>query len=149
MNGIVTVPPDLIADVRRGLRGALGNAAAAIVEATELPAAEQDVELYTEHRAQLGGACVLLDVVGWADQREEVAAHVDLRAHRRAFGEALELALLVAEDELEEVGVLADREAQNGHGHRRASAIGALREYSRRIADLAARLDREEARRGT
>lgn len=132
MNGIVTVPADLVADLRRGLRCVAGDAAYAIGEATELPADRQGRALYAERRGQLARAFALLDQIGFADPPEPGAVHIDLRAHREAVGEGLELAALVAEDELAD-----DTPARAGAGGR----LAALREYAASVAALSRRLD--------
>jgi hypothetical protein len=162
MNGIVTVPAELVADLRRGLRCVLGDAAGAIAEATELPAAQQRRSLYARRRGQLERTLALLDLVGFGDPAEPQAVHIDLRAHRLALGEGLELASLVAQDEIEDAGVFAARGARDrgadgteklagAEPHAGMPAdrrLAALRAYAARVAELSAQLDRAEGRVG-
>jgi hypothetical protein len=144
MNGIVTVPAPLVADLRRGLRCALGNAAAGIAEATELPARAQCSGLYAQHRQQLEDAFAALDLVGFCEPTAPRAVHLDLRVHRRALQAALDEALLVAEDDLaERLAPAAPRDLAHPGAQRRAEDVRALRQYSARIAELVEQLEQE------
>jgi hypothetical protein len=147
VNGLVTVPAELSRELRRGLRSLLGDAAAAMLQTSELSASAQHRESYAQPRALLAEACALLDQVGWEDPQAPYAVQVDLRRHHRALGGALRAALLVAEDEAAEARALCSLDEGPGDlVWDRAYEVAAeahlreLREYIAAIDELSARL---------
>jgi hypothetical protein len=102
MSDTVTIRADLVPIVRNGLRGAAGEAADQIVQATEAPGPKQAATGPASHRRALDRLCALLDVIGWADPMRPSAVQIDLKAHRAALAEGLKVAELVAEDALED-----------------------------------------------
>ncbi len=142
VNGLVTVPAELVGELRRGLRTIVGDAADAMLQASELAGEAQRRESYAAPRELLGEACALLDQIGWEDPPGASAVHIDLRRHHRMLSAALRAALRVAEDEQADARALGSRRADDGkapaqgaHPHLRA-----MREYTAAIEDLRVRL---------
>jgi hypothetical protein len=46
---------------------------------------------------------VLLDLLGWGTPEEPAAAHIDLRNHREALIDALDRALTLADEDIEQI----------------------------------------------
>ena len=93
---VITVPAELVANLRVGLHHLLGAAADDIADITSRPGREQHPEWYQDSRTQLEQAWALLDLVGWADPREPTAARIDLRQYRWAATSALKASLMFA-----------------------------------------------------
>ena len=143
VNGLVTVPAELAGELRRGLRLLVGDAAGAMLQASELAGAAQREESYARPRALLMEACALLDQIGWEDPPSACALQVDLRRHHRALGAALRASLVVAEDDLAEERALAGAVPlpdQPAGGLEASAHLRALREYVAAIDELSADL---------
>jgi hypothetical protein len=52
---------------------------------------------------RLHGACALLDTIGWSTNTPAADVQIDLRDHREALTQALQLALTFAEDDLKDL----------------------------------------------
>lgn len=143
MNGLVTVPAELVGELRSGLRLLLGDAAAAMLQASELGAAEQRREAYVRPRRLLGQVCDLLDRIGWEERGGAQAIQIDLGRHHRALSLALRSALIVAEDELAEArapGAAGGEPDAAGRARAAEAHVRAMRGYLAAIERLRARL---------
>jgi hypothetical protein len=138
-DSLITVPAGMLGELRNGLHAVLGAAAVSIAQTTARRERERHPEWYAEHRAQLEGACALLDLIGWAEPRHSAAMPIDLRIHRRAVREALEVRLLVAADDLEEAATVDAERAERGEPPTREvtkKRVAALREFADAVKGL-------------
>lgn len=136
----ITVPPAMLGELRNGLHAVLGSAAQGIAQTTARRERERHPEWYTEHRAQLEGACALLDIIGWRELRHPAAMRIDLRVHQQALTQAFEVRLLVASDDLEEAAAVDAERAKRGEpsaGEVTERRVAALREFAAAVRRLA------------
>jgi hypothetical protein len=63
---LVTVPAELVGDLRIGLHNELTKPAEGVLEVVSRAERETQSEQYHEHVDYLDELCVLLDIVGWA-----------------------------------------------------------------------------------
>jgi hypothetical protein len=138
---LITVPAELVADVRLGLQNELGVPAEAIVDEV-IPRADRDHlhELFRAQLEYLDEICIVLDLVGWMTPKRSAAIAIDLRAHRRAVVSALDYAVSSltrrgedAEEELEPPKLEAMREH-----------LVALQEFTDAVHRIADELEAEE-----
>jgi hypothetical protein len=120
---IITVPAELVANLRIGLHHLLGTAAEDIADITSRPRREQHPEWYEESRAHLEQAWALLDLIGWADPRQPTAGRIDLRRYRWAAITGLDAAVMFAEEELAEVDLVGAERAERGQPPKREATI--------------------------
>jgi hypothetical protein len=143
MNTTLTVPADMVGHLRNGLHSALGGAAQRIWQTVDLPGREQHPEWYTEDRQHVERACALLDLIGWGDSDQPTEVQVDLREHRWALTKALEVVLLVADDDLKEADAVDAERAKRGEPPKRDATtkrVLALREFASAVCSCASRL---------
>ncbi len=122
----------MVGDVRSGLHSAIGDAAEELSRVVEMRNREHHPERYREPLDHLDRTRALLDVIGWGDVAPTAAAWVDLREHRWALTSALELALLTANQDLEEADVVDAERAKRGEPSRRdatTTRVLILRDY--------------------
>jgi hypothetical protein len=146
---IITVPAEMVSELRHGLHTVLGDAAQGVSRTTEQYGREGHPEWYAEHRERFERTWVLLDLIGWGEPKQPAAVRIDLRQHRRAASEALDVRLLVAEDDLEEADLVDAERAEHGEPSKREATTGrvvALREFAASVKDLLARLDARRER---
>jgi hypothetical protein len=101
---LVTVPAELVGDLRIGLCNELIVPAQGVVKVASRADRESRPQHYHEHLDYLGELCVLLDLVGWANPQQQAAVVVDLRAHGRAVISALDFAVRSSVGEFETTG---------------------------------------------
>jgi hypothetical protein len=147
---IITVPAELVANLRIGLHHLLGSAPEDIADITSRRGREQHPEWYEESRAHLEQAWALLDLIGWADPHQPIAGRIDLRQHRWAAITGLDAAVMFAEEELAEVDLVGAERAARGQPPMRESTIErarALREFTAAVKKTAdVRHPKEEQR---
>jgi hypothetical protein len=139
MSTIITVPAEIVSQVRIGLPNVLHDAAEEITAAVERPGYERQPEWFQGGRAKLERACALLDLIGWSERTQAAAICVDLSQHGQALNEALEVMLMVGEDELKEADAVdATRARQSEPPKREATTrrVLALREFAASIAAI-------------
>ena len=132
MNTTLTVPAEMVGQLRDGLHSVLGGAAQDISQTAEQPGREQHPESYEEPREHYDRACVLLDLIGWGDPEQPTPAQVDLPAHRWALMEALDVLLLDADADMEEADAVDAERAKRGEPPKREATtrrVLALREF--------------------
>ncbi|MGO9761050.1 MAG: hypothetical protein ACLP1Q_07310 [Solirubrobacteraceae bacterium] len=136
---LVTVPADLVRDLRIGLHNELTVPAEGVLEVISRADREIRPEQYREHLEYLDELCVLLDVVGWAIPKQQAAVALDLRRHQQAVISALDFAVRSSVDELEdaEKGVPSKRDAT-------AKRVAALHEFATATNELAAAIEQQE-----
>lgn len=104
----LTVPAELAECVRHRLYTVLGSAARDVAQVTEEGACATHPELLTDPRQRYKEVCSLLDVVGWSEPNTPIDVKIDLRRHVWALASAIEVALAVADDSLNDLGELDD-----------------------------------------
>lgn len=144
---IITVPAELVSELRHGLHTVLGNAAEGVSQITERFGREHHPEWYAEQRERFERTWALLDLIGWRESKQPAAVQINLREQRRAVREALDVRLPVAEDDLEEADAVdAERAEQSEPPMREAttSRVLALREFAASIKDLVSHLETQK-----
>jgi hypothetical protein len=128
----LTIPAELIPDVREGLFSLLGDAAEAILHALEQPESQRRREWFAADREQLRCVFALLDLTGWDAAPEAGAVPVDLREHGGTLRHALDGYLPLLEDQEREADLNDRRRAAEGKAPRRAEIVsraGACRAF--------------------
>ncbi len=144
----ITVPVQLVGVLRSGLHSEIGNAAEAIAQVAGDAGREQHPEWYQEPLEHLARTRALLNLIGWSTTVPAIAVHVDLREHREAVLDGLDVALIVGDADLEEAErVDAERVTRGEAPIREATTrrVFALREF--RAAIEAHADDQREPRR--
>jgi len=132
MSTTVTVPAQVVTLVRSALHTELGNAAEALAGVVERHGNEDHPEWFTEPLQRHDATRALLDVIGWDNTSQPVDARVDLRIHREALTAALDVALLVGDEELAEAEQVDAERAKRGEPSKRettARRVLALQEF--------------------
>ncbi|HTU79658.1 MAG TPA: hypothetical protein VMF09_12945 [Solirubrobacteraceae bacterium] len=84
----------------------------------------------------------LLDLIGWSEPKHSSALRLDLRQHGQAMIEALEVRLLVAEDDLKEADAVDAERKERGEPPKRqrtVERVEAVREFAAAVKDLTRR----------
>jgi len=137
---LITVPAEMLGELRNGLHTNLGDAAHGISQITDTGGRERHPEWYAEHRERFERTCALLDLIGWSELKQTAAIQVDLRRHAQAMIEALDVRLLVAEDDLKEADTVDAERAKRGEPPKRQQTVErveAVREFAATVKDLA------------
>jgi hypothetical protein len=133
MSTTLTIPANVISDVREGLFCLMGDAIQEIDAALIQPERELYPEWFERDRRRLEGVLALLDLIGWAADGESREVKVDLREHGRSLKEAVDGFLPLLADQEEEADANDAWRAEQGKPPRKdeiiASAL-ALREFS-------------------
>lgn len=146
---IITVPAEMAGELRDGLHTVLGNAAEGVSQITERFSREHHPEWYAEQRERFERTWALLDLIGWRELKRPAAIRINLREHHRAVSEALDVRLLVAEDDLEEADAVDAERAEQGKPPMReatTSRVLALREFAASVKDLVGHLEMQKGR---
>jgi hypothetical protein len=136
---LITVPAEMLREVRNGLHTVLGDAAQGISQITDTGGRERHPEWYAEHRERFERTWALLDLIGWSEPKHPSALRLDLRQHGQAMIEALDVRLLVAEDDLKEADAVDAERAQRGEPPKRQQTVEraeAVREFAAAVKDL-------------
>src|SRR6478672_8680489 len=107
----VTIPADVIDDVRESLFCLLGGAAEAIVHSLEQPERERHPEWFRAERTEVEDALALLDLAGWDASIAPRAIEVELPRYGPALKQALVGYLAVLEDQEAEADLNDERRA--------------------------------------
>ena len=143
MSTTLTIPADLVPDVRKALFSLMGDATEQIDQALIRPGRELHPEWYEKGRSQLERVFALLDLVGWAAHGEPHGIELDLREHGVTLRDAGERYLLFLADQ--ERGGDADdqRRVELGERVRMEESVAhaaVLREFlalvARRLAEI-------------
>jgi hypothetical protein len=142
MSTTLTIPANVLPDVRESLFCLLGDAAEAISHPLEQPGHEYHPEWFDAGRRQLGQVFALLDLIGWDAARAPRQIHVDLHEHRQTLQQALDGYKPVLEDQEREADANDQHRRKEGKPPRKQEIIArlvALREFielvERRLAD--------------
>lgn len=137
---LITVPVEMLRELRNGLHTVLGDAAQGISQITDTGGREHHPEWYAEHRERFERTWALLDLIGWSEPKHPSALRLDLHRHGQAMIEALHVRLLVAEDDLKEADVVDVERAERGEPPKRrqtAERVEAVRDFAAAVKDLA------------
>ena len=133
MGTSVTIPADVIRDIRRGLCCLVGSAAEGIVQLVELPRHEYHPEWFQKPRAQLAGALALLDLLGPDAGCPPRHVDVELGAHGQTLREAVREYLPVREMQVREADLTDSWRVAHGQPPKKQRVIErltALREFA-------------------
>jgi hypothetical protein len=142
----ITVPAELVGDLRQCLHSQLGAPAEGILDAI----ARSDREThpaYEPHLGHLGAVCAVLDLIGWTTPRQPVATTLDLTAHHDVVTGALDFALQASVDDVDEAAAADAERAARGEPAKGAATLertSALREFAACVKRLSADLERQE-----
>lgn len=137
---LITVPAGMLGELRNGLHTVLGDAAQGISQVTDAGGRERHPEWYAEHRERFERTWALLDLIGWSEPKHPSALRLDLQRHGEAMIEALDVRLLVAEDDLKEADAVDTERAERGEPPKRQQTIEraeAVREFAAAVKDIA------------
>jgi hypothetical protein len=144
MSTTLTIPGNVITDVRIALFCLMGDATQGIDQALVHPDCENHPEWFQKDRDLLGRVFATLDRVGWAAGDDSRDVDIDVPAHGQTLKEALYGYLPLLEDQEAEVDVNDKRRAEEGKPPRKEGLIGRLaacRAFAalveRRVKDLA------------
>jgi hypothetical protein len=132
MSQILTVPAGMVGHLRNGLHSSIGDAVQEIAHVVDIPDREQHPELYREPLAHFDAVRAFLDLIGWGETDPPVEVSVDLHEHRRALTDALRIALLAGNDDLEGAEATDAERARRGKPTKREArtrSVLALREF--------------------
>ena len=133
MGATITVPAELVNDIRIGLYTCLADAAEDTSDTAKRRDRERHPEWFVSARAKFERAWGLLDRIGWAEPHRPEPVELEPDAHRRALLDALEVMLLIREDDLcDDAPVDAER-ARRGEPPRFGAAadrVSALRHFA-------------------
>lgn len=132
MSTTLTVPAELVGLVRSALLAELGRAAEELAGVVERRGHEDHPEWFAQALRRHDAARALLDTIGSGNTDPPVEVGIDLRTHRQALTAALDVALLVGDEELAETEQVDAERAQRGEPSKREATIErvlALREF--------------------
>ena len=119
MSTTLTIPADVIPDVREGVFCLLGDAAEGIMHALERRDREHHPEWFRADRDQLSAVFALLDLIGWSADREPLDVQLDLAEHGATLKDAIEGFLPLLEDLYLQAAAGDSRPAQEGRRSRK------------------------------
>ena len=90
MSTILTIPANVISDVREGLFCLMGDAIQEVGGALIQPERELHPEWFKKDRRRLEDVFALLDLISWAADGESREVEVDLRKYGRPLKEAVD-----------------------------------------------------------
>lgn len=133
MGTTITVPAELVNDLRIGLYTSLADAAEDTSDAATRRERERHPEWFQSARSEFERTWELLDRIGWAESDQPEALDLDLQTHREALLDALEVLLFVGEDDLEDSAAVDAERAHSGEAARSeatADRVSALRHFA-------------------
>lgn len=147
MSTMLTVPAELVGDLRNGLHSAIQPPVEGIAEVANRQGREHHPEWYLEHFDHLENVLALLEVIGWCEVDQPPVVRIDMREHRWAILKAIEVIALLAIDELDDLDTVDRERARRGETSKRTAAIRhvfALRDFCFAVTVAVADLDSTE-----
>jgi DNA-binding XRE family transcriptional regulator len=138
---LITVPAELVGDLRLGLQNELTVPAEGIIELFAAADRGQRAQQYQRHFEYLDDVCAVLDLVGWAKPKQPAAIAIDLCTHRRAVISALDFAVSSLTHRLED----AEEELEPSKLKGMTEHVVALREFTEAVHRIADELQAEDA----
>jgi hypothetical protein len=144
MSTTLTIPADVIPDIREGLYGLLGVAADRIGSGLVHPDRDAMVDGFIEARSQLERVFPLFDLVGWTSGEDRHSIDVDVAEHGQTVKDAVEGYLPLLETWEAEADDTDRWRAEHGKPPRKpeilkslAACRNLLRLLDRRLGELA------------
>jgi hypothetical protein len=144
MSTTLTIPADVIPDIREGLYGLLGVAADRIAGYLVYPDRDAMVDGFIEARSQLERVFPLLDLVGWSTRELPHSIDVDVADHGQTLKDAVHEYLPHLETWEAEADDTDRQRTQDGQPPRKpdiqkslAACRNLLRLLERRLGELA------------
>jgi hypothetical protein len=136
MSTTLTIPANVVPDLREGLLCLMGDATQEINGALIRPERELHPEWFKTGRQRMDHAFALLDLIGWAAGGESRVVRIEVRTYGQPLKEAVDsfLPLLAAQEE--EADASDVWRAEHGKAPRKAEIIGralVLREFATRV----------------
>ncbi len=141
MGETAVVRADMVGHLRIGLHTLITDAAQELSRIGEIPDREQHPEHYGEPLAHLDWTRALLDRIGWGDVDPAAAVELDLREHFWALSRALEVALQIAVQDLEEAHLVDDERARRGEPPGRNATTRRVLALRKLASAVAAKVD--------
>jgi DNA-binding CsgD family transcriptional regulator len=141
LSSVVTVPADLVGQLRSGLHNVLSVAASEVSGVADRANRERHPEWYDQPLDRFMRTCALLDAMGWGDSEQPVAVQINFDEHRLALIDALDVAHLLVDAELEEVEAVDAQRLARGEAPKRAATL----KWFRRLHAFAAGVQQLEA----
>jgi hypothetical protein len=141
---IVTVPANLSSQLRNSLHNVLSESAKEIAAVADGAGREEHPERYRQPITRFKRTCALLDLVGWTTPNQPAAVQINLHEHGPALADALEMALLLADTDIEQLDRTADARAARRAPSNREATIAralALHEFTAAVQDTLTTLD--------
>ena len=141
MSASVEVPTALIAPVREGLIHGIGDVAEELTHLVELPDREQNPQRFDVPFGKLELIRARLATLGWGESDPDMTVRVELDAHGQALTDALDAAVVFANDEVEDADDVDRERAKRNETptrslkERRAGALRELRASLKRARD--------------
>jgi hypothetical protein len=123
MSTTLTIPANVISDVREALFCLMGDATHEIVGTLTQPERELYPEWFETDRRRLEDVFALLDLIGWAADGESREVEVDPREHGRSLKEAVDGYLPLLADQEEEADANDAWRAEQGRPPRKDEII--------------------------
>jgi hypothetical protein len=133
MRVTITVPAELVNDIRIGLYVCLADAAEQTCEAAKRGERERHPEWFQSARAKFERTWRLLDRIGWAEADRPEPFELDPDSDREALLDALEVMLLVGIDDLDDAAAVDAERVRRGEPPRSqatADRVSALRHFA-------------------
>jgi len=121
MSTLLVLPAGMVEPLRQGLHLLIAEATEDLAQVVR--ARGQYAEFYKQSLSRLCLSGALFDVIGWAPTEPPTEVTVDLREHGWALTRAVENALLVGVQELEDTGATCDERAKSGEPFRRETSV--------------------------
>ena len=143
---LITVSAELRDEIYSGLGTVLGNAASRVAKVTYTPDREFHPEWYAPHRERFEHACALLDLIGWSEPQQSVPIQVNAREHGQTMIEALEVRLIVYDDELDQDDLARARDELLKQHAKSASRAKVVNAFTAALKELLNAPDNREPR---
>jgi hypothetical protein len=136
---IVTVPASLASPLRSSLHNVLSESAQEVAAVADHADREQHPERYREPINRFKRTCALLDLTGWSNPVQPAALQINLEEHGAALNDVLEMALLLADIDMEQLDSAGDARAARRAPSNREATIAralALHEFAAAVRDV-------------
>jgi hypothetical protein len=137
MSSTLTIPADVVPDVRDGLLSLIGNATEQFEELLLSGDRDRRPDWYVPVRQMLEGVFALLDHVGWSSAGPRREIEIDVSKHGLRIMEAIEAGLSGLADQLDEADINDQRCATEGLPLKKQQLI----EQNQMVRDFAAVLE--------
>ncbi len=137
MSSTLTIPANVVPDVRDGLLSLIGNATEQFEEILLSSGRDRHPDWYMPARQMLEEVFTLLDHIGWSSAAPPREIEIDVSKHGPRVTEALEAALSGLADQLQEANINDQRRATEGLPPKEQQLI----EQNQMVRDFAAAVE--------